>query len=516
MNRSHLEIEAKFDVDPSFGLPSLDGLPGVCQVDPPTESSLQATYYDTTSLRLARAGITLRRRAGGDDAGWHLKLPVAVGERTEVQFPFGRSRRENAPVPAALLREIRAYVRDADLVPVARVQTERTVHRLRGRAGVPLVDIADDHVTGQAMGHEVTVWTWREVEVELIDGDRDLLAAVGRRLRLAGAQPALATSKLARTLGDRLPGDTPGDHRANPADRVGPAEPAGAVVQVYLAEHVTALIAADAGVRAGTPEAVHQMRVATRRLRSVLATYRPLFDRAVTEPLRAELKHLGGVLGGLRDSDVMQERLLAGVAALPGDLVLGPVRSRVRRELQAQRRQARRLLMAELDGPRYFRLLDALDGLAAAPPFTDQARGKAARVLPRRVAREWTRLRDRQAAAESAATAEDRELALHETRKAAKRARYAAEAATPIAGRPARRYVQRMTKLQTSLGGYQDSTVSRQLLRTIGVQAYLAGENGFTFGLLHGLEARQAQDAGHKYRRAWHKATRPRVHRWLG
>lgn len=509
MDRAHLEVEDKYDIGPSVPLPALDGFPGVSRVGSPVVFSLQATYLDTPGLRLAGRGITLRYRTGGGDDGWHLKLPVARGKRTEVHHPLGRSRAVNPRVPAALLRLVHAYVRDAGIGPVARVKTDRTVYRLYGRGDVALADVADDQVTGQALGAEVTVITWREIEVELLDGEPDLLTAVGVKLRAAGARPAKTPSKLARTLGDHSSSAAP---RLIRADR---PRTAGAALHSYLVEHVAALMATDAGVREDLPDAVHQMRVAIRRLRSTLATYRPLFDRASTDPLREELKWLGGILGGVRDTEVMQTRLLAGLDELPGELVLGPVRARVRRELRGQYRLGRQDMIAELHGGRYFRLLDNLDALVDAPPFTVRAEGDAKQVLLRLISREWTRLRDRHAARRALAMGAARDLALHETRKAAKRARYAAEVAVPVAGAHAERFTRRMKKLQNELGSYQDSVVARQLLRTLGGQAYLAGENGFTFGLLHGLEHLRAEEVRLRYHRAWSKASQPRLRRWL-
>lgn len=509
VNRAYLEVEDKCDLGPSVPLPALDGFPAVNWVGPPVVMSLQATYLDTPGLRLSGRGITLRYRTGGDDDGWHLKLPVSSGKRTEVRHPLGRSQRGKPPVPADLLRLVCAYVRDAGIGPVARVKTDRTVYRLYGRGDVALADVADDQVTGQALGAEVTVPTWREIEVELLDGEPDLLTAVGVKLRAAGARPAKTASKLARTLGDHSPSPAPRLLRA------GRPRTAGAALHSYLAEHVAALMATDAGVREDLPDAVHQMRVATRRLRSTLATYRPLFDRASTDPVREELKWLGGILSGVRDTEVMQTRLLAGLDELSGELVLGPVRARVRRELRAQYRQGRQDMLAELHGGRYFRLLDNLDALVDAPPFTARAESDAKQVLLRLISREWTRLRDRHAATRSPATGVASDLAVHETRKAAKRARYAAEVVVPLAGAQAERYTRQMKKLQNELGGHQDSVVARQLLRTLGGQAYRAGENGFTFGLLHGLERLRGDEARVRYDRAWSKASQPRLRRWL-
>src|SRR5674476_553116 len=85
------EVERKFDVDPGALLPDLSG--AAVAVSEGVESQLDATYFDTADTRLARQRITLRRRTGGDDAGWHLKLPAGQDERTEVRLPLGRATR---------------------------------------------------------------------------------------------------------------------------------------------------------------------------------------------------------------------------------------------------------------------------------------------------------------------------------------------------------------------------------------------------------------------------------------
>lgn len=508
---AHVEVEDKYTAEESLRLPALVGLPSVARVGQPEEFTLEATYVDTTDLRLAARGMTLRRRTGGTDAGWHLKLPIADGSRQEIRRPLDRSRSARPPVPAALLRLVRAHVRDAELIPLVRLKTRRTVHRLYGSGDQLLAEVADDQVTAEILGDELTVTTWREIEVELVNGERDLLAAAGELLAQAGAEPAPTASKLAHALGDRLPPDFA---RPHPPGWPKPSS-AGFAVLAYLREQVDALIGADAAVREERHDSVHKMRVATRRMRSVLATYRPLFDEPVTEPLRAELKWLGGVLGAVRDAEVMHRHLDKALGDLPKDLLLGPVRTRVDTELKGAYRQARKQLLSELDGTRYFRLLDDLDVLICTPPLTPLAAKPARTVLPRRVGRERRRLDASHEEASHAAAGVRTDHPLHEVRKAAKRARYAGEAAAPTVGRPAERFVEAVTELQQTLGVHQDTIVLRDSLRRMGAQAFLAGESGFTFGLLHGLEQGRADRAERDFEAAWKAAARGAVNRWL-
>jgi len=197
MNRFQ-EVERKFDADQGAALPDLSGAAG--SVSEPVESQLDATYFDTADGALARHRITLRRRTGGHDAGWHLKLPAGQDERTEVHLPLGGA---TAAVPVALVREVRAITGDRPLVAVAILHTTRLERRLLDSHGNALATVADDTVHGQRLtGDTGTMTTWREVEVELVDGDRALLDVVGDRLRAAGLTPSGSSSKLARVLGD--------------------------------------------------------------------------------------------------------------------------------------------------------------------------------------------------------------------------------------------------------------------------------------------------------------------------
>lgn len=476
-----VEIELKYDADAALSLPSFLDLPGVATQEQPIEQHLEATYFDTADLRLLRHTTTLRRRTGGTDEGWHLKLPKAADERLEVQTPLGRGVRKP---PKALTDLARVHVRDQPLSPVARLVTDRVVHRLLDEQGVVLAEVADDHVTGLTFDAVMSQRTWREVEVELVGGDRGFLAAADERLRAAGASPGTSSSKLHRLLGAEL---SPVQERKPLTKR----SSAGEVALAHLDEQSAALMAWDPYARRNEPDAVHKMRVSTRRLRSALATYRPLLNLEVTEPLRAELKWLGSVLGLARDAEVIHERLARLVSEQPPDLLLGPVRRRLDLELRQRHRVGLATVRSELSSERYLRLLDALDSLGSTALGPDgDAQQKARKVLPRLVGKARRRVLKAAKRAAAADSSEQVDRELHEVRKAAKRARYAAESVEGVFGGPATSLAEEMEDLQEVLGEQQDSATSREVLRELGVAAHLAGENGFAFGLLHALEQR--------------------------
>jgi inorganic triphosphatase YgiF len=189
----HLEIERKFEADASFTLPPLDGLPGVEPVPAPAVYQLDATYFDTADLALHRNRVTLRRRTGGPDEGWHLKLPVSVDTRRELHEPLSPS------VPPRLAAAVQQLTAGQPLAPIAILCTERTVRYLTGLDGSALGEVADDAVTARRLPGDGTAGlAWREIEVE--SGDADLLAAAGALLTEAGARPARSASKLGHLL----------------------------------------------------------------------------------------------------------------------------------------------------------------------------------------------------------------------------------------------------------------------------------------------------------------------------
>ncbi|MBA3311210.1 MAG: CYTH and CHAD domain-containing protein, partial [Nocardioidaceae bacterium] len=477
----HREVERKYEPSAHTPLPSLDDLPDVSHVGTPAEQELEAVYFDTSDLALAAAGITVRRRTGGDDVGWHLKLPAGDGVRDELRVPLGRAK---TTVPKALRAAVRVHARDRPMAAVATVRTHRTVLRLLDSEGRSLAQVCDDNVTAEtpAPAETGSVTAWREWEVELVEGGTSLLDAADELFLRAGAAPAARTSKLARVLGDRVPRDS-----ATTTAALRTGGPAAAVVHARLCEQVAELKLRDPEVRRDVPDGVHKMRVALRRLRSALATFRPLVDQEVTEPLREELKWIGGVLGDARDAEVMHGRLTTVIAresAEPAEPALAAVTRRVDDELHATHRSALTRALEAMETDRYFRLLDDLDHLVADPPWTPLARQPANHVLPGHVHHDWKRLRRHVAAAKQATGRAQRDERLHEVRKAAKRTRYAAETLTSLYGRDARRLVKATKRVQSLLGTHQDSVLTQALLRQLG-QAHLDGDNGFIYGRLH-------------------------------
>ena len=282
-------------------------------------------------------------------------------------------------------------------------------------------------------------------------------------------------------VADRLP-------TSKPAKRLKRTSRVGDVVVAYLREQADAVVWGDPAVRQDVPGAVHAMRVATRRMRSALQAYGPVIDRAATRELSGELKWLAGVLGGARDLEVLRSRFTHAVAELPAESVVGPVQARLTRYFAGREADARSALIAALDSDRYLALLGAIDRLLADPPLTRRARGRARQAPPALVRRAHRRVAEHVRVAEGLASGGERDAQWHEARKAAKRLRYAAEAAAPVLGEPADRLVKRVKQVQELLGDHQDAVVARPVLREIGMQAHLEGENGFTYGLLHQLQ----------------------------
>lgn len=514
------EIERKYEATaeeagPS-GRPDLPGLPELTGAGPVATvvsrgvATLEATYYDTPGRRLLADGITLRHRTGGADEGWHLKLPVGPDTREELQAPLG------VEVPAEMAALLRSRVRHDPLRPLAHLHTERDRKDLVDADGTVLAEVSVDRVTARRLAPEESEPVrWTEVEVELAEGrghDQRLLDAVEGRLRDGGLHRAETPSKLAKALAEtekaavavETGGDGPGRSAkpGKPAKSARQVEqaasavrrPLGAddVVLDYVRRQIDAMVRLDPAVRRDLPDAVHRMRVATRRLRSAFRSYRKVLDRTVTDPIGDELKWLAGELGVERDREVLTERLEGRLAELPDDLRLGPVRNRLDHWSQGRRDGARAAVLGALDSERYLTLLDTLDALAADPPLRPAAAKPAAPVVVAAVLRDYERLATRMATALETPAGPDRDVAVHQARKAAKRVRYAAETARPALGKPAKKFARRMQAVQDVLGDHQDSVVVREALRALATQAHGAGESDFTFGLLYGREEARA------------------------
>jgi CHAD domain-containing protein len=507
------EVERKFHLEDQAGaLRLVNELPGLVVGEPET-NRLAAVYYDTADLTLLANRITLRRRTGGSDAGWHLKLP-AGSERTEVRLPLGRAVNR---VPAELVDQVRTVIREVTLAPVARLITERTTWHLLGPAGEPLVELADDRVTATGLGvAEGIAESWRELETELLGGDLALLELVGERLVEAGAQPSRHSSKVGRLLAPRMRAEPALSGVAAAATGAGelPADSAGRVVLEELGRLRDQLHRQDPLARVDAPDAVHQVRVACRAMRSVLRAHRRAFESDRVTHLRTELRWLAAEFGSTRDLEVVRDRLLAVIELEPAELLLGPVAARVRGELDRRHHRAWTSAARQLSEPRYFALLRDLDEFLIDPRPTGPASAPAAAELGRQLQVALKRLDREVAAAGRLPAAPERWLRLHEVRKLAKQVRYLAEGA---AGQPlpaAQGLVGQMKRIQQILGEHQDADLTRGYLLELAVKAHQVGEPDFSYGRLHQREQEFSRSAEERFADAWHRF-RPAGPRYL-
>ncbi len=534
-----LEVERTFEVDDGFSLPwpaadrgGAQGAGSGLRVSGERTVELVATYLDTEDLRLARSRVTLRRRTGGKDAGWHLKLP-AGRDREEIQRPLGRA---TATVPAELAALTRSRTRGAALAPVVELRTTRHLLVVTDQAGNE-IEVADDRVTatrlgatgggtadgtgpgtadgtgagtadgtgtGPGTGGAATTVRWREVEAELLGtSGRAALDVVADALIAAGARPADWQSKLARALATTAGGRGPSA-----------AAPTGDVSAVtgYVAAQVAAITAQDPLVRLRRDDSIHALRVATRRLRSTLHTFGELFEPAAVDGLEEELRSLAAVLGEVRDREVLQARFAGALAAQPADVLAGASADAVAARLVPGRAGADRAVIAALDSPRHLALLDRLSALTDARALTGLGAAADRSTLFGSAHTTWRQLAKRMRRLEIEdgvlpATASD--VDLHRARKAAKRARYAGEALVDLGGEPAEQFVDAVKGLQQVLGDHQDSVAAREVL--LGARRV-----GFAAGLLYRGEEVEAAAARAATPAVWEAAHRRRLRTWLG
>jgi CHAD domain-containing protein len=265
-----------------------------------------------------------------------------------------------------------------------------------------------------------------------------------------------------------------------PAEPVRGSDPASALVTAAVRASTRRLLLADVGVRRRHEDAVHQMRVACRRLRSDLRTFRVLVEPRWGEALRAELKWLADALGDARDLEVLRERLRRVVdteTTLPYDV---GAFARLD-DLLARREQAALTAAADaLDSDRYLRLLDVLVDAAARPVLTRAADQRGAKVLPPLLRKAWSALEKRA----ERLTPGGPDEAWHEARIRAKQARYAAEAVREVLGKPAARLAGAAKAVQEALGDHQDGAIAAETLAGLATEAPDDGAVGFVAGRL--------------------------------
>ena len=489
-----IELERKYDVETHVSVPDLSPFGTVVESGAIT---LRSVYFDTAGRDLATHRITLRRRTGGADEGWHLKLP-AGDARIERRVPLGDDAGDAESVPADLLSPVLAIVRDRELVPIARLITDRSVIRVLNEAGDPVLEFADDRVSATDLSTGI-LRIWREWEVEVVDSAADHTAsldAVERAVLAAGASVSTSASKVGRATG----GARHSAHPAPTADlRSSTALEAGLAI---LAGHVNSLVRADAAARADEPDGVHAMRIAVRRTRAVLAALRGILVRDEIDPVRDRLRVLGDVLGTVRDTEVRLSRaagLLGDVDAYrdsdqgdsaEADAGHSSLRRRLLDDTQAELSVVHAEMVGYLSSEEYFRLLDDLEGLLTRPPLGDDAHEPAKEAF-RAALRRAARRTNRRLTAARAEDFSDR-AAAHAARKAARRLRFIAEAAaspeTRVLGKKASRWGVAAHAVQDSLGDLRDTALFIDHLRLISAESAEAGENTAAYDILEERE----------------------------
>ena len=545
--QSFLEVEAKFSVAESTQLPELARLEGVDHVADTRHHALSAIYYDTEDLRLTHAKVTLRRRTGGNDDGWHIKIPSEAG-RTEIHAELGEPVDGRYEVPEELLHQVRSIIRHNELTPIAQVDNKRTEMVLADADNKPVAEFCDDHVTAFSFLPGGQQQSWREWEVELageLPGTEEGTQFIRRATSLligAGARVSSSPSKLKSALGDSYANAPLPPALVSPD--VDPDSPAAAVITALQANR-NKLVDYDPRVRRDEWDSVHQMRVATRELRSHLQTFHGIVVGPEIDKIEADLKELAGILGVARDAEVVEERWQKLLESEDSDTLDDSTREHIAHDMGNAYRRAHRRVIAALDSERYLELLESLDRLLADPPTADKqqestpvaseaeeteeqssvegdaatptdssedsapAADKAEKkpekkkskdksadmdtVMAQHLEKAYNKLVKRHKKAvenwdNQELSLHEREDYFHDMRKAAKKLRYAAEAAGSATNLKTKRLYKACKQMQSVLGDFQDSVTSRDKLLELAESARRRGENTFGYGLLYQRE----------------------------
>jgi CHAD domain-containing protein len=493
----HREVEVKMRVPSDFDVTRhLDDLDG-CTASGPTTVRMRGAYHDTRDLTLLRWGITMRRREGGADAGWHMKLPVSgsnEGTRDELHLPLSRG--SEGAAPSEFVAIVSPLLRGREIVHLADVDTMRTTYTVVDASGHALVEIADDQVSVERGGEVISAF--HEIEVELLDStdpaSMEVLHRIQERVMRAGAA-ASGLSKVASALGPlaSAPPDVP--------DMGVPARDCLAVdlIRQVIADHTRHLLLADVGIRRGVVDSVHQMRVAARRLRSSLRSFEPLLDADQAQRLREELAWIASELGAVRDLEVLLGRLVEQATGLDDPEDAERASTAISTELERRLKAAQSSALAALRSDRHADLIEDLIAAASEPPVNDSAFEPAGPLIESMVRRTWTRLaKDVRGLVFTAPSTE-----WHEVRILAKKARYTADAAALISGRSMRTFAQHLATVTDILGDMHDAHVAQMFLRELAGAPQVTGQEGLALGRLLDVQQQCDLDERERFEKAW-------------
>lgn len=470
---------------------------------------LHAVYYDTPERLLSRAGLSLRVRRSGRRHVMTVKRVASAADplvRAEWEVPLPDARPDLAMLPLGEIGEPLMGLPEAALVPVFATSLRR--HALRLDVGGALIELACDEGELEAGGRHEPIC---ELELELKAGGEAALYEFALALLEIAPLHVGTASKSQR--GHALAfGDVPAARKAVPVALAAAGNVDAAITGILGNIHGHLLANLAAAARGGSPEAVHQMRVALRRLRSALALLRREIGSGALAELAAQARNLSHVLGPARDWDVFVTQTVPGIAEGGlDDAGLGSLVAMAAPH-QQQAHAAVREALAEAAANRFILSFGALlarrgwrDGVASeamavlaepAPVFASRVLARAHRKALRR-GRRFGRLSP---------------AARHELRLALKALRYTAGFFMPLhAGAPGmRKYLSRLERLQEALGLANDMATTRSLLDGLCLEQADAKIH-FAAGAVLGWQRRAESEGARRLRKAWRafKTTTP-------
>ena len=489
---TYREVERKVRVDDTFDIsPVLDHL-GDYRARRGPAFPMHADYYDTDELTLFRWRMTLRRREGGLDQGWHLKIPVAggaAGDRDEVRLELSEH------VPARLGDIVSPLIGEKPLKAQVIVETLRTPASIVDSTGRMLAEVVDDRVTVRLPGMPDS--HFREIEVEAADADDPASLACMQHVvdQFLAAGGSLGTSsKAASALGTRASGECDVPEPKLPSSHVMAVD----VIRYAIGHGVRALMLADVDVRRDAPDAAHQMRVAARRLRSFLHTSGDFFDPKWAARISDELAWMASELGAIRDTEVLLERLLDHAGSLEEEdaaRVSEFLTARVGQRLQSARSSA----LAALRSDRHQYHLEDLIDAAQNPSALPIAYADYSESMQRLATAAWDQFRHAVRELDIDTPAAE----WHHARILAKRARYAMDALAPLEGKAVKRFAHELAIATGLLGIHQDAFVAQEALRSLASAPTTPGSVGLLLGRLFAFESDEEILDRYRFMEAW-------------
>ncbi len=429
------EREVKFEVLPGFALPDHLGTPLPPRV-------FTSTYFDSANHRLGKLGITLRRRVERGKGTWQLKIPSG-DNRIELEIHSG-----SRHIPSLFQDLLIAFFRKSEPVQLGKLRTWRTGVGIQKEA-TPLAEVTLDSVA--LIKENKILGRFQEVEVEYQQRKPNQWQGVRKALEKAGAKIKSLQPKIFQVL--QLP---------YPEEFTSPDSNASASLHIQFRLHslLHQMLLHDPGTRLGQDrEALHQMRVATRRIRSLLRTVAPILEPDWTKVIKDEVRWVGSLLGGVRDWDVLLEYFRREFFDFQGQEQR--TLQRILDSFETQRQVARTRMLEGLGSDRYLNFLTHLEQtLPQLPTQSDHP------PIPELAKKTFRKLEAAVDSTDGLLTAQG----LHRIRISTKRARYAVELAEPFLGKVAKRFIHQAKLFQDLLGQHQDAVVAEHQLMGLSPQ----------------------------------------------